>query len=579
MLTQVQRAVPALRFQALGVPVEIRASFLLIVVIIGVPTHLSPGSMLAWVVIATGGVLVHEGGHAAAFRAFGTPPQITLHGSGGHTTGMNLGTRQMVVISASGPLAGLALGLGIVALVRVLPSDPETLRLVDDALLVTIGLSLLNLVPLGSFDGNRVLSGLVAAATGGPPGVTGRVLGAVSVIVLIMVSLALGMTSAAICLVVIAALGWRSMTGLSGGPEEAGPAAALVRQGRPGDAIARADAELRRVPGDVRMQLVRATALALMTRYPEAEAAYGSILEQAPGDPQALAGRSAARRALGRREEADDDLRQLLAEPPRDIHGVTAQFRGLYGSHRYAQAISLIRTELIRPDITRAEADLLGLFEAVLECATGQAEAALGHAVALAAVRPDDPGVHELIACASLQLDQRDRALKHANQAIAGAPGHPELLETLGLIERICGRPERGYTALLEAAIARPQLPRARAELSACFTQLGKHPEAVAALADLPPWTSDDPFVSYARGCILAVSGQHEQARDAVARAVDIRPGLGPIARLDPNLDALRRVAGYPWPLSTSSAAARDHGAAGREPAAMGGAVPKAARS
>ena len=61
MLTQGQTAVPALRFQPLGVPVELRVSFLLVAVAIGLPTHLSPGSMLAWVVIATVGVLVHEG--------------------------------------------------------------------------------------------------------------------------------------------------------------------------------------------------------------------------------------------------------------------------------------------------------------------------------------------------------------------------------------------------------------------------------------------------------------------------------------------------------------------------------------
>ncbi len=273
-----------------------------------------------------------------------------------------------------------------------------------------------------------------------------------------------------------------------------------------------------------------------MTRYPEAEAAYGAILGQRPGELRALAGRSAARRALGRTDEADRDLESLLAEPPRDVNDVVAQFRGLYQAHRYAQAIAMIRSELARPDVTLQEANPMRLFEVVLECATGQAADALGHAEALAAMRPDDPGVHELIAHASLQLDRRDAALRHARRALAGAPGHPELLETLGIVERLCGHPERGYEALLEAAVARPGLPRARAELSACFTQLGRHPEASAAIADLPPWTNDDPFVSYARGCILAASGRYEEARDRVGHAIAIRPGLGSIARLDPNL-------------------------------------------
>ncbi len=223
MRTRVQSDVPALRFRALGVPVELRASFLLVVVIVGLPTHLSPGLMLGWVVVATAGVLVHEAGHAGAFLAFGSRPRITLHGSGGHTQGVNPGTRQMVVISAAGPLTGLVVGLGILVSAPALPSDSDARRLVDDALIVTIGLSLLNLVPLGPFDGNRVLSGLVAAVTGGPPGVAVRVLGAVSVIVLVIGAAALGMTTAAMCLILVAALGWRSMAGLAGRPKDTDP--------------------------------------------------------------------------------------------------------------------------------------------------------------------------------------------------------------------------------------------------------------------------------------------------------------------------------------------------------------------
>jgi tetratricopeptide (TPR) repeat protein len=313
---------------------------------------------------------------------------------------------------------------------------------------------------------------------------------------------------------------------------------------------------------------VRAGALAAMTRYPEAEAGYGAILEHSPRDLRALAGRSAARRALGRVAAADQDLELVMAEAPRDIDEVGAQFIGLYRAHRYAQALTLIRSELDEPDVTLPEATLMRLFEVVLECATGQAEAALGHATALAVARPDDPGVHELIAHASMQLGRRDAALRHAKRALAGAPGHPELLETLGLVERLGGHPDRAYEALLEAAVQRPGLPRARAELSACFTQLGRHAEASAAIADLPPWTTDDPFVSYARACILASSGRYEEARDRIAGAAGIRADLGSIARLDPNLTALYEGTAVVHRVTpgTSSTLADELDAAGRVP-------------
>ena len=51
----------AVRFSVLGVPVEIRASFLLLAVVLGLPRHAGP-LMLAWIAIALVAVLVHEAG-------------------------------------------------------------------------------------------------------------------------------------------------------------------------------------------------------------------------------------------------------------------------------------------------------------------------------------------------------------------------------------------------------------------------------------------------------------------------------------------------------------------------------------
>jgi len=62
--------VPSLRFRFQGVPVEIQASFVVLMGALGLLTHWSPGPLLAWVAIALVAVLVHEAGHAIAFRAF-----------------------------------------------------------------------------------------------------------------------------------------------------------------------------------------------------------------------------------------------------------------------------------------------------------------------------------------------------------------------------------------------------------------------------------------------------------------------------------------------------------------------------
>jgi tetratricopeptide (TPR) repeat protein len=169
----------------------------------------------------------------------------------------------------------------------------------------------------------------------------------------------------------------------------------------------------------------------------------------------------------------------------------------------------------------------------------GYPDAALRHADELIATQPDLVGLHEVAALALLQLGRPEEGVVRAKRALAGAPRHPELLETLGIAERLAGRPEAAQDRLLHAATARPDLPRARAELSACFTQLGRHAEAAAALDNLPAWQADDPFLLYARACILEAAGQTEAAADHVERAALVRPALGLIARADPLLRGL----------------------------------------
>lgn len=527
-------SVSALKVRAFGVPVEIRASFLFIVVAIGLPTHLSAGSMLGWLVIATIAVLIHEAGHAAALIWFGDRPSITLHGAGGQTVGGHPGARRMIVVAAAGPVAGLIVGLWVVLLPPSVAANPVGRQLVNDALFATVGLSLLNLIPLAGLDGYAVLNSFVAAATGRPAGAIGWMLGVVTIVALVGGALWLGRLEIALTLGILACLQWRSVEGMLGRPDGPGSGVRLLNAGRAAEALVRAEADLRRHPDAIDARLLRAGALAHMTRYAEADDAYSSVLELAATNLPALAGRSNARRRQGFTESADADLVDLLASEPHGVHDIAAQFSGLYHDHQYERVLALLRSHSASPGTIRPVVDYLRTLEAVVECVLGQTDVALGHAQAILARRPEDPGVQELVGLACMQLGRWDAALDHARRALAGAPRHPELLETLGLVERLSGHPEDAYAHLLEAATARPDLPRARAELSACFTQLGMPAEAALALESLPAWTAGDPFVNYAHGCILSASGHYEEARDRLARAARIRPNLAAIARLDP---------------------------------------------
>jgi tetratricopeptide (TPR) repeat protein len=157
---------------------------------------------------------------------------------------------------------------------------------------------------------------------------------------------------------------------------------------------------------------------------------------------------------------------------------------------------------------------------------------------------PDDLGAHEVRAHALLQLGRLKDARLSAQRALAGAPTHPELLETLAIIERISGEPDMALPLLIDAGAARPNLPRARAELAICFIQLGRMNEAVAALEGLELDGDDaDPTALYAHACLLARAGRVAEAATAVGRAAGIQPALGRIAEHDP---LLRELFGAP---------------------------------
>ncbi|MDP9484044.1 MAG: tetratricopeptide repeat protein, partial [Chloroflexota bacterium] len=476
-------------------------------------------------------------------RAFGDKPSIVLHGAGGHTSGGDHGLARMIAVTAAGPAAGIGLGLLIVLVARLASPAIASSPLVGDAIFLTIGLSLFNLIPMGGFDGATILNGLVTLAIGRPAGTAGWMIGAFTVFAIVIVALALGRYEIAIILVVIVVANSTQASSIpaafGGGSPGAGTPVGLLNLGRADEALVLAEEASRRDPKNREAALARGSALQQLTRYTEAESVYDGLLDAKADDFQALSGRFAARRALGRPDEAAADLAALLTREPVDVHETSAQFLGLYYDGQYERALDLLRTRLAQPGVARPEALHLRMLEAAVESVAGYPEAALRHSEEVTGARPDMAGLHEIAALALLQLGQVEAAAIRARRALSGAPRHPELMETVGIAERLAGRPEVALDLLVQSAAARPELPRARAELSICFTQLGRTVEAAAALGSLPAWSADDPFVLYARACILTADGRIAEAAGLVARAAERRPALGWIARVDPLLRSL----------------------------------------
>jgi len=153
-----------LSFTLAGFPVRVHPLFWLIALLLGS----SSGDLLQiliWVVVVFVSILIHELGHALAFRRYGLSSQIVLHFAGGLTipestlwgsrwATVALGPNEQIIISLAGPGAGFIFaGLVIVSVILVGGS-------------VTVG-RLLGFIPLPAMAivpfGGTVVSGFATA--------------------------------------------------------------------------------------------------------------------------------------------------------------------------------------------------------------------------------------------------------------------------------------------------------------------------------------------------------------------------------------------------------------------------------
>ena len=117
-----------LRFSIAGIPVRVHPLFWLIALLLG-----SSGGLLQiviWILVVFVSILIHELGHALAFRWYGLRSQILLHFSGGLTipevspwgsgyASVAIGPVQQILISLAGPGAGFVLAGFVISVVHL----------------------------------------------------------------------------------------------------------------------------------------------------------------------------------------------------------------------------------------------------------------------------------------------------------------------------------------------------------------------------------------------------------------------------------------------------------------------------
>lgn len=368
-----------MQLRVLGFPVRIEPMFLVVMGLFGFAGGREGLLVVAWIVVAGLSILVHELGHALAFRRYGSSATIVLHGFGGYTTGVAQPPGRSVVVSLAGPFVGFAAGLLALWLSRTLTTDSVLVRTVlDDLVFVNIAWGVFNLLPILPMDGGNVVASALEALRG--PARARRAAGIVSLVGAAALAVA-GVAYQRPFVTMIAAFfaftNWKALGAardqpqmerlragraalLEGDDRQAGRAAEEVLAGRTSAAVRtagcellawahlaagrslEADAALDRLGGGVSAsQLVRSmAALAAGRTVPPLASAFGAC-----DDPAAA--------AVSARMVADSGrLDQVLAEVPRLPP---------------AQAVSALRSLHLGLDHAGRHRDAAGVGEALFE--------------------------------------------------------------------------------------------------------------------------------------------------------------------------------------------------------------------
>lgn len=177
----------ALHFRVFGTPVTVGPDIVIGLGVLGLLSRLWGIALAEWIALGFVALLLHELGHAMAFRRYGVKSSIRFFLLGGLTTPDDLDAasqlthREMIVVSLAGPLVGLVLGgimFGFWPVFQHAPSEVKT-PLFFWAF-VNLGWGIFNLMPIGSLDGGQILRNAAAAAV---PGRWGVALGLAGILV------------------------------------------------------------------------------------------------------------------------------------------------------------------------------------------------------------------------------------------------------------------------------------------------------------------------------------------------------------------------------------------------------------
>jgi stage IV sporulation protein FB len=200
-------------FTILGVRVAVGPMIVVGLAALGALSRLSGALLAVWVVLGFAALLLHELGHALAFRRYGLKSSISFWVLGGFTVpddqeaAARLSDRQLFIVTVAGPMVGLVIGaatlvVGIVARDALTPVRMPILLW----LFVNLGWAIFNLMPISSLDGGQALEHLAGAILGRAGRAVGLAFGLLASAAIAALAVDLGLYSVAFVAVVFGLL-------------------------------------------------------------------------------------------------------------------------------------------------------------------------------------------------------------------------------------------------------------------------------------------------------------------------------------------------------------------------------------
>lgn len=198
-----------LKTNLLGIPIAIGPGIFVGLGVLGILSRLTGALLAVWVVLGFVALLIHEIGHALAFRHYGVASSIGFWILGGFTApddqvvAAGLSDRQLLVVTIAGPMVGLSVGVSTLLVGFVARDALRPIRMpIFLWLFVNLGWAIFNLMPISSLDGGQALEHLAGAVLGRPGRAIGLALGLLASGLIALAALHLGLVSVAFVAVV-----------------------------------------------------------------------------------------------------------------------------------------------------------------------------------------------------------------------------------------------------------------------------------------------------------------------------------------------------------------------------------------